>query len=213
MSKTSITGCTGRTVPKLHRVWYRHAIKALVGVSGACALIGVGLLAVPWSDAAAAKQAGHKAKAAAVECSTFGHTGIPGVVINETGTHLKRTFVEHGPGTGFFKPEPPAEVPANTISPWCVGSHFGVEAMQVDYVTPNGERVHFLAYYASLTPTGGLNASCSISGVSQSRAVYGCAAERVGPNFVCTPYVGCVGPLKDKNALKGVDVVFRVFPR
>ncbi len=85
--------------------------------------------------------------------------------------------------------------------------------MQVDYVTPNGEKVHFLAYYAALTPTGGLNASCSISGVSQSRAVYGCAAERVAPNFVCTPYVGCVGHLRDKDALKGVDVVFRVFPR
>ena len=213
MSKTSITGRTGRTVTKLHSVWYRHAIKALVGVSGACALIGVGLLAAPWSDAATPKQARYQAKAAAVDCSNFGHTGIPGVVINETSTHLKRTFVEHGPGTGFFKPEPPAEVPANTISPWCVGTHFGVEAMKVDYVTPNGEKVHFSAGYAILTPFGGLSASCSISGASQSRAVYGCAAERVGPNFVCTPYVGCVGPLKDKSALKGVDVVFRVFPR
>ena len=60
MSKTPITGRTGRTVTKLHSVWYRHAIKALVGVSGACALIGVGLLAVPWSDAATPKQARHQ---------------------------------------------------------------------------------------------------------------------------------------------------------
>ena len=75
---------------------------------------------------------------------TFGHTGIPGVVINETGTHLKRTLVEHGPGTGFFKPEPPAEVPAHTISPWCVGSHFGVEAMQVDYADAQRREGAFL---------------------------------------------------------------------
>ena len=67
MSKRSITGCTGRTVIKRHRGWFRHPINAVVGVSGACALIGVGLLAAPWSDAATPK-AGHKAKAAAVEC-------------------------------------------------------------------------------------------------------------------------------------------------
>ena len=163
-------------------------------------------MAVSGSGAAATQHPTPKAKAAAPECATFGHTGIPGVVINETNVHLKRTFAEHGPGTGFFKPEPAAQVASKTVSPWCVGSHFGVEAMQVDYQLPNGEKAHFLAYFRAVV--GGLETSCSIS-----KTHYGCAAEKIGPNFVCSPYVGCVGPLRDKNALKGVDVVFRVFPR
>jgi hypothetical protein len=207
MSKTSTTRSKRRAVTdKRHRGWHDRAVKALVGVSTICAMVGVGFLALPGSEAATTKQATSKAKAAAAECSTFAHTGIPGVVINETNDHLKRTFVEHGPGTGFFKPEPPAEIPAKTVSPWCVGSHFGVEAMKVDYHLPDGAKAQFQAFYAAVV--GSLETSCSTSSHR-----YGCAAEKVGPNFVCSPYVGCVGPLRDKNALKGVDVVFRVFPR
>lgn len=207
MLKTSLTGRKGRAVTKIQRVCYGRAIRALAGVTTVCAIVGVGLLAVPGSDATTTKQATHKAKAAAAECSTFGHSGIPGVVINETGTPLKRTFVEHGPGTGFFKPEPPAEVPAHTVSEWCVGSNFGVEAMQVDYVTPNGDKAHFLAYFAAVV--GGLNTSCSMS---NARGAYGCAAEDLGANFVCSPYVGCVG-LRDPSKMNGARVVFRVFPK
>ena len=203
MSKTSITGRKRRAVTKIHRVCYGRAIRALVGVSAIGAIVGVGVLVVPGSDAAATKQA----KAAAVDCSTFGHSGIPGVVMNETGSSIKRTFVEHGPGTGFFKPEPPAEVPAKTVSRWCVGSNFGVEAMQVDYELPNGEKAHFLAYFRAVV--GGLETSCSMS---NARGAYGCAAEDLGPGFVCSPYVGCVG-LRDPGKMDGARVVFRVFPR
>ena len=193
MSETSTT--------RRNRRWHDRAVKALVGVSTICAMVGVGFLVLPGSEAATTK-----AKAAEVDCSTFAHSGISGVVINEANDHLKRTFVEHGPGTGFFKPEPQSEIPAKTVSPWCVGSHFGVEAMKVDYQLPDGAKAEFQAFYAAVV--GSLETSCSTS----SRR-FGCAAEKIGPNFVCSPYVGCVGPLRDKNALKGVDVVFRVFPR
>ncbi len=178
----------------------------MVGVVTAAAVIVVGLLAVPGSQAATPTQAAPAV--AAPSCSTFGHSGIPGVLINETNAPLQRTSVEHGPGTGFFNPEPPAELPAQDIRPWCVGSYFGVEAMQVRYRLPDHPNSYasFEAYYAAVV--GSLQTACS---TNTNR--YGCAAEKVGPNFVCSPYVGCVGPLRDKNALKGVDVVFRIFPR
>lgn len=129
-------------------------------------------------------------------------------MINETGGPLKRTFVEHGPGTGFFSPEPPAEVPGKTVSPWCVGSRFGVEAMKVNYKLPHGEEMYFQAYYPVFG--GPIQTSCSMS---NARAGFGCAAENVGRNFICSPYVGCVGPLRNEQAIKDVDVVFRVFPK
>ncbi len=210
MSKTSTTGRTRRAVTKMRRVCYGRPTRALAGVSTMCAMVGVGLLVVPGSGAATTRHATPQARGAAVECSTFGHSGIAGVVINETSEPLKRTFVEHGPGTGFFKPEPAAEVSAKTVSPaWCAGSHFGVEAMKVDYELPNREKIHFEAYYAAFV--GGLESTCTVTNLS--RRYFGCAAEKVGRNFVCSPYVGCVGPLRDEKALKDVDVVFRVFPR
>ena len=179
----------------------------MAGVATMVAAVGVGLLSAGGA-AATTKQATPKATAAAAECSTFGHKGIPGVMINETNEPLKRTFVEHGPGTGFFNPEPPAELSAQTVSPWCVGSHFGVEDMQVRYRLPDHPNSYatFRARYVPVV--GALETACS---TNTNR--YGCAAEKVGPNFRCSPFVGCVGPLRDENALKGVDVVFRIFPR
>lgn len=208
MSNTPSHGRGDPVVAVMHRFTCSARTKAVVGMATVCTMVGVGLFAVSGSDAATTKHAAPRAKAAAASCATFGHTGIPGVVINETNEPLKRTFVEHGPGTGFFDPEPAADVSAKTVSRWCVGSRFGVEAMQVEYELPDGAKVHFEAYYAAFV--GGLNTNCS---VTLRTRYYGCAAERVGPNFVCSPYVGCVGPLRDEKALKDVDVVFRVFPR
>lgn len=205
MSRTSV-GRKRRAVTTIHGWCYGRGAKAVAGVSTICALAGVGLWSVAGSDAATTKQA--KATAA-VECSTFAHKGIRGVVINETGAPLKRTFHEHGPGTGFFSPEPPAEVPAKTVSPWCVGSRFGVEAMKVNYKLPGGEEMYFQAYYPVFGTTS-IQTSCSMS---NARAGFGCAAETVGRNFICSPYVGCVGPLGNEQAVKDVDVVFRVFPK
>jgi hypothetical protein len=171
----------------------------------------MGLLTVAGSGAATAKQPTSQAEAAAFGCSTFGHRGIPGVVINRTDERLKRTFVEHGPGSGFFDPEPPAEIPAQYVDRWCVGSRFGVEAMKVDYVLPNGEKAHFQAYYGVFG--SGLWTSCSISDVSHSRAVYGCLAAMLGPgsNIACGRDVACSRRLRNKEAFRGAQVGFEVF--
>lgn len=211
MSKTSTTGCERRAMTKIRRVSHGRAVKPLAGAAAIYATVWVGLLAVSGSGAATTKQATPQAKAAVVECRTIGHLGIPGVVINHTNVPLKRTFVEHGPVSGFFKPEPPAEIPSQYISGWCVGSHFGVEAMKVDYVLPNREKVHFEASYGAF---GFLWTSCAISGVSESRPAYGCFAERLGPGrpSFCKRDVGCSGSLRNKGAMAGAEVGFEVFP-
>ncbi len=208
MGNTGLSGRGRRAVAGVRGSLFGRArrVKALAVVAGVAAMVVVGLMAVPDSQAATPKQAAPAV--AAPECRTFGHSGIPGVLINETNARLTRTFVEHGPGTGFFNPEPPAELPAEDVVPWCVGSNFGVEAMQVTYRLPDhpNSYVTFQAYYAAVV--GSLETACT---TNTNR--YGCAAEKVGPNFVCSPYVGCVGPLRNKEALKGVDVVFRIFPQ
>ncbi|MFZ0384906.1 MAG: hypothetical protein WAL22_04535 [Solirubrobacteraceae bacterium] len=214
MPKPSTIQRTRRAaIDKRHYGWRVRATRALVAASTVSAIVGIGVFAVPGSQAATTKQGTPKAAAAAVDCSTNVYNkGIPGVVINDTNVALKRTFVEHGPSTGFFKPEPATAVAAKSVSnPWCVGSKFGVEAMKVEYELPNHEKMYFETYYATFF--GGLQASCSSTAAPGSRASYGCGADKVTPNFRCSPYVGCVGPLHNESALNGVDVVFTVFPR
>jgi hypothetical protein len=111
---------------------------------------------------------------------------------------------KHSAVTGFFSPEPGATIASGGASAWCVGSRFGVPAMNVTYRLSDGQQVRFEAYCQAIL--GGLATGCVVSDPNNSKVnKYGCSAS--GYRKICIivpgPGSGCTGG----------DVTFDVFRR
>lgn len=167
---------------------------SLAGVATMFAMVGAGLVTTAGSQAAPAKQ-----------CQGTPLIGgeLQGNTRNQTGEPMKRTFVEHGPGTGFFGPAPAEEVRPGEINRWCVGSRLGVPAMKVTYRLPDGQEAHFGAYFKAVI--GGLfpESYCSISDPRRGGPSYGCATREETKNCASVPGARGCG--------SGGEAIFRVF--
>lgn len=137
---------------------------ARIGAAAVVGTLACGLLPVGTQTAAASPARQKLCQGA------FG--SIEGVISNRTDRPGTRVFAEHGI-TNFWGPEPPEKIQPRAAAPWCVGSRFGLPAMQVDYLLPgeqvidtrgahyvNSAVIHFQAYYEFLT--GNLKTSCSV---------------------------------------------------
>jgi hypothetical protein len=177
MFKTFISGRRSRVAACWRVVGQGRRVRACVGVAAVFAMVGCGSLTVG-SQAAAAREK--------LCQGAFG--SIDGLISNSTEGRIKRVFDEHG-STNFWGPEPPEYVQPRATASWCVGSRFGLPAMQVEYLLP-GEHivdtrgthyvgaavVHFEAYYEFLT--GDLKTACSLEQGSQRGYHYLCEVQR-----------------------------------
>ena len=113
-----------------------------------------------------------------VECVRTGFlpTSIAGRTDNRTQVPLTRTYDEKGV-TNSWNPEPAQSIAAGKDDRWCVNAYFG-SAMKVEYTTPDGTKVLFVAeQYALAAPS----ARCELSG--PSAALLDCSARIVKTAF------------------------------
>jgi hypothetical protein len=176
----------------------RRWIKTVAATTTTLAVVVFGLLTAADSQAARARGAAKLCKGTPV----FGGE-LQGTTKNQTGHAIKRVHVEHGPGTGFFEPEPAAEVRAEHHNQWCVGSRFGVPAMKVTYQLHDGAQVEFGAYFKAVI--GGMESFCGVSRPTNSHDIWGCATSTENIDCIILPGQG--------GGCSGGDVVFRVYRR
>ncbi len=86
---------------------------------------------------------------------------LQGITHNDTGGTIKRVRAQPGVGTGFFEPEPAAEIAHGASNSWCVGSHFGVPAREVVYRLSDGQEAFFNAYLPAVI--GRLASGCNVT--------------------------------------------------
>jgi hypothetical protein len=113
-----------------------------------------------------------------VECVRTGFfpTSIAGRTDNRTQVPLTRTYDEKGV-SNTWQPEPAPTIAAGQDDRWCVNAIFG-SAMKVEYATPDGTKVLFVAdQYTLATPS----ARCELSG--PSAALLDCTARIVKTSF------------------------------
>jgi hypothetical protein len=113
---------------------------------------------------------------------------LDGVTHNQTGGEMKRVRAQAGVGTGFFEPEPAAHIAHGASNRWCVGSHFGIPAMQVVYRLSDGQEVFFDAYSPAVV--GGLASGCTITGGPHNMHKFTCTTGEAGKTCIITPAGG-----------------------
>ena len=126
---------------------------------------------------------------------------LEGVTHNDTGSTMTRIHVQAGVGTGFFEPEPASHIAHGASNRWCVGSRFGIPAMQVTYRLSDGQEAFFDAYSPAVI--GGLASGCNITAArSGNLHKFTCSTSEKGG--------GCIiGPGGTGGCIPG-DVVFTV---
>jgi hypothetical protein len=131
---------------------------------------------------------------------------LDGTTHNQTDHAMTRVSDEHGP-TDFWEPRPAHEISAKGTDTWCVGSHFGIPAMNVTYKLSNGKHVRFEAFFRPVID--GLESSCSISDPTHPGPNYGCATSAANKSCTIIPVVGG----QPRGACTARDANFRVFRR
>jgi hypothetical protein len=98
--------------------------------------------------------------------SGFFPTSISGRTHNNTNVQLTRTFLEKGVSNEWH-PEPAQVIAPKKMNDWCVNAQLG-SAMKVEYSTPDGTKVLFVAdQFVLASPS----ARCEVSGPSAARLV------------------------------------------
>ena len=110
---------------------------------------------------------------------------LEGVTHNDTGGAMKRVQVEHGVGTGFFDPAPAEHIAHDASNRWCVGSHFGIPAMEVTYRLSDGQKVFFNAYSPAVV--GGLASGCNITESAGKPDQFVCSTRETGRSCIIIP--------------------------
>ncbi len=106
---------------------------------------------------------------------------LQGITHNDTGGAMKRVRAQPGVGTGFFNPEPASEIAHGASNSWCVGSHFGIPAMEVVYRLSDGQEVFFDAYSPAVI--GGLASGCNITDPHNGKVhTYTCSTGTANKN-------------------------------
>jgi hypothetical protein len=113
---------------------------------------------------------------------------LDGVTHNQTGGDMTRVRAQPGVGTGFFEPEPAAHIGHNSSNRWCVGSRFGIPAMEVVYRLSDGQEVFFDAYSPAVV--GGLASGCNITGGPNKVHKFTCSTGESGKTCIITPSGG-----------------------